>query len=91
MYCGGVIFVDHASGFVHVEHVVNFGADEAIAAKDRFERKMATMGVVVQNYKTDNGVFTAQSYRAELEQQLVDLTALVWNYKFALLCDTITK
>ena len=30
---GGVIFVDHASGYVFVEPVVNFTAGEALRAK----------------------------------------------------------
>ena len=66
MYVGGVIFVDHGSGHSHVEHVVNFGASEAIRAKDEYERKMSHMGVIVQNYRTDNGVFAAKDYREQL-------------------------
>ena len=66
MFKGGVIFVDHASGFVFVEPVVNFTAGEAIRAKREFEREMASMGVTVLNYHTDNGVFTAAAFQDEL-------------------------
>jgi hypothetical protein len=73
MYKGGVIFVDHASGYVHIEPVVNFTAGKALRAKRAFEREMLSMGVTVLNYHTDNGVFTAQAYQdelAKLNQQL---------------------
>ena len=39
MYAGGMIFVDHASGFIHVEFVVTLTAAETIAAKHRYEGK----------------------------------------------------
>ncbi len=42
---GGVIFVDHATGYVFVEPVVNFTAGEAIRAKRAFEAEMSSMGV----------------------------------------------
>ncbi len=63
---GGVIFKDHATGFVFVEPVVNFSAGEAIRAKKTFEREMSSMGVTVLNYHTDNGVFTAVAFQDEL-------------------------
>jgi hypothetical protein len=66
MFKGGVIFVDHATGFVFVEPVVNFTAGEAIRAKREFEREMASMGVTVLNFHTDNGVFTAAAFQDEL-------------------------
>jgi len=66
MFKGGVIFVDHATGFVQVVPVVNFTAGEAIRAKREFEAEMASMGVTVLNYHTDNGVFTASAFQDEL-------------------------
>ena len=33
MFKGGVVFMDHASGYVFVEPVVNFTAGEALHAK----------------------------------------------------------
>ena len=32
-YSGGCIFVDHAMGFTHVEHLINFTTTELIHAK----------------------------------------------------------
>ena len=66
MFKGGVIFVDHASGFVWVEPVVNFTAGEALRAKRSFEREMESMGVTVLSYHTDNGVFKAMEFQDEL-------------------------
>ena len=36
-FVGGCIFVDHASGFLHVEHKVGFSAVETIRARQNFE------------------------------------------------------
>ena len=66
MFKGGVIFVDHASGYVFVVPVVNFTAGEAIRAKREFEQEMASMGVVALHYHTDNGVFTTAEFQDEL-------------------------
>jgi hypothetical protein len=65
-YKGGVIFVDHATGFVYVVPVVNFSAGEALRAKKEFEAELDSMGVTVLKYHTDNGVFTAAAYQDEL-------------------------
>ena len=65
-YKGGVIFVDHATGFVFVVPVVNFTAGEAIRAKREFEAELDSMGVTVVNYHTDNGVFKAAEFQDEL-------------------------
>jgi len=34
---GGCIFVAHASGFLHVEHQVEFSAVETVRAKQNYE------------------------------------------------------
>ena len=74
MYSGGVVFVDHASSYVHVEPVVNFTATEALRAKREFEREMESMGVTVVKYHTDNGVFTAREYQDKLAELHQDMT-----------------
>ena len=35
MYSGGCIFVDHATVFVHIKHMINFTAMETLQAKRR--------------------------------------------------------
>jgi len=59
VFIGGAIFVDHGSGFIHVEHQVGFSAIETIRAKQDFERMCMDNGVVVQSYLTDSGAFKA--------------------------------
>ena len=54
MYAGGCIFVEHATGDVHVEHLLNFTTTETLQAKARYEKCMADMGVTVQAYQADN-------------------------------------
>ena len=74
MFKGGVIFVDHASGFVFVVPVVNFTAGEALRAKREFEAEMSSMGVAVLNYHTDNGVFSASQFQDKLAEDGQDMT-----------------
>ena len=74
MFKGGVIFVDHASGYVFVEPVINFTAGEALRAKRAFEADMESMGVTVLNYHTDNGVFTAATYQDEIAKTTQGMT-----------------
>ncbi len=71
---GGVIFVDHASGYVYVVHVLNFTAGEALRAKLEFESVMANHGITVVNYHTDNGTFTAQEFSKQIDQSYQSMT-----------------
>ena len=66
MFQGGCLFVDHASGYIHVEHQVSISASESIEAKLKFERVCYDMGVKVQAYQSDNGVFDSAAYTKEL-------------------------
>lgn len=68
-YAGGMIFVDHASGFVHIEFVVSLTASETIAAKQRYERTMLSQGVTVVSYLGDNGTFSAAAFVKELNDR----------------------
>lgn len=66
MFCGGVIFVDHATGFVEVRHQISLDAAETIKSKLHYEKESFHDGVVIQNYHTDNGTFTSRSFLEEL-------------------------
>ena len=72
MYCGGTIFVDHASGLIHVEHQVSLGTMDTLSSKHAFERMAFSNGVVIQKYHGDNGaVFTSHEFNKhiiEMEQ-----------------------
>lgn len=68
-FCGGAIFVDHASGYVFVEHQVHLNTHETLKAKESFESHLRDFGVVVSEYMSDNGsAFTSDAYRAHLEE-----------------------
>ena len=67
-YKGGTLFCDAATNRISVVNQVGFTAEETIAAKHRFEREAASIGVQVQMYSTDNGVFTSQAYKEQLQK-----------------------
>jgi hypothetical protein len=74
MYTGGCIFVDHCSGYIHVEHQVLLTAGETIAAKHRYERLMLQMGVTVTSYQSDNGTFGSAAYTKEIMDRYQDIS-----------------
>ena len=61
-YKGGCVFVDHGTGYLHVEHQLGFSAVETICAKQSFENMAFEHGVVVQSYLTDSGAFKANTF-----------------------------
>jgi Zinc knuckle/GAG-pre-integrase domain len=66
-YTGGCIFVDHASGFVHVELQVFLTAAETLKAKQKFEQLCRDYGVIPQSYQADNGTaFTSAAFTQHL-------------------------
>ena len=68
-YVGGCIFVDHMSGFVHVEHQLGFSGSETIRAKQNFEQKSLDYGVLIDSYLADNGVFKANKFVSEIRER----------------------
>ena len=73
MYTGSCIFVDHATGDVHVEHLLNFTTTETLQAKARYEKCMTDMGITVQAYQADNGIFAARAFVNNIESSLLDI------------------
>lgn len=65
-FCGASLFVDGASGYIHVECQVTLNAADSIVAKENFERDLSHMGVTVQSYHTDNGIYKSKAYTEEL-------------------------
>ena len=66
-FCGGAIFVDHASRYIGLQHQITLGAADTIRSKLLFEGAAEDDGIIIQNYHTDNGVFSSK----ELLQELV--------------------
>jgi hypothetical protein len=61
-YVGGCVFVDHMSGYLHVEHQLGFSSSETIRAKQNYEQLAMNFGVLVDSYVADNGVFKANAF-----------------------------
>lgn len=61
-YVGGCIFVDHMSGYIHVEHQLGFSSSETIRAKQNFEQLALGHGVLVESYLADNGIFNKSKF-----------------------------
>ncbi len=68
-YKGGCIFVDSATGYVHVELQTKFNSHETLTAKKQFESECTTFGVVPQSYISDDGsAFENAAFEAHLQQ-----------------------
>jgi hypothetical protein len=66
MYCGGTIFVDVASGTVHVYHQVLLAAADTLLNKAQFEHEARTHGINIKKYHTDNGIFVSEAWKEHL-------------------------
>ena len=67
-YTGGCVFIDHASGFVHVEFQTHLNTHETIKSKEGYELMCRDHGVIPQSYLTDNGSsFTSRDYVRHLQ------------------------
>jgi hypothetical protein len=67
-YVGGCIFVDHMSGYIHVEHQLGFSSSETIRAKQNYEQLALGNGVIVTDYLADNGIFKANAFVQHLRE-----------------------
>ena len=69
MYCGGILFVDHASGMVQVFHQISLGASDTIRSKEYYETQAHDMEVKIKHYIGDNGVFKTQPFKYEIPKR----------------------
>ena len=68
-YCGGCIFCDHASGFVHVEFQSSLSSHDTLQAKESFDKLCLNHGVIVQKFMSDNGTaFTSSQFQDHLRE-----------------------
>ena len=65
-YKGGTIFYDAASSYMSIHHQVSFTSHETIQSMMSFERECHSVGIKVQGYNTDNGVYTAKEITCKL-------------------------
>ena len=69
-YCGGCMFVDASTGYVHVEFQSHLSASETIQAVTEFESAARDHGIIIAEYTSDNGsAFTSAAFRSHLQQQ----------------------
>ena len=73
-FCGTTVFCDGASGYIHVEHQVTLNASDTINAKTSFERAAMDLGVTVESYHTDNGIFNSHAFTKELAENYQSVT-----------------
>ena len=66
--------MDYATGFVQIEHLINFTGSETIQAKQCFEKKMMDIGIVVHTYQSDNGIFALADFMAEINKGLQNIS-----------------
>ncbi|GKY94961.1 hypothetical protein MPSEU_000460700 [Mayamaea pseudoterrestris] len=67
LFGGGCIFVDHCTGYVHVELQRYLTTEETLKAKEAFELFCLESGAVPQEYLTDNGTaFTSKAFAKHL-------------------------
>jgi hypothetical protein len=67
MFCGGCVFVDHASSYVHIEFQAHLTTNETLQAKASYELMSRDLGVIVQSFLTDNGsAFTSKEFASQL-------------------------
>ena len=73
-YNGGTIFVDHATGYVHLTHQVSLRAGETVKAKTNFERFAMQHGVQIKRYRADNHPFKSQEFQKSLDSTRQTIT-----------------
>jgi len=73
-YAGGTIFVDHASGYILVEHQISLHAPDTIISKRNFERIMYDKGVLIKMYQLDNGVFLSSEFENVIKRENQTIT-----------------
>ena len=58
--------MDVATGFTRCYFQVSLDAEETLLAKNVFEREALTHGVVIQNYRLDNSIFSKAEFMKEI-------------------------
>ena len=61
-FVGATVFVENFSRFVYVHYMTSLSSNQTVEAKLAFERLSAGHGVVVKNYRADNGRFSDNAF-----------------------------
>jgi hypothetical protein len=73
-YTCGTIYVDHAAGFIFVQHQTSTSAEETICGKLLVEREARDANVKIKKYHLDNGVFSSKEFKDHCTKLGQDLT-----------------
>ena len=73
-YGGGSLAVDHASKRVFIHHQVSLDARHTLIGKRLLERDAREVGVTIQRYHADNGIFASAEFKADCELKEQKLT-----------------
>ena len=66
MYSGGCVLIDHASVYMRIKHQVDINVTRTVKAKLTFDRKDKILGIMINVYHTDNGIFNTSKFMEEL-------------------------
>lgn len=81
-YDCGTIYVDHASGFIFVNHQTSTSAPDTIRGKMQLEHEAAAVNVKIKRYHSDNGVFSSSEFRSHCKMLDQKLTFSAVGAKF---------
>jgi hypothetical protein len=76
-YCGGTIFVDHASGLIFNAHQISLRTGETLNAKLRFEHLARAHGITIKRYHADNTPFGSQNLYSRFKSRIKKSSSLV--------------
>jgi Reverse transcriptase (RNA-dependent DNA polymerase) len=69
MFTGGCVFVDHCSGYIHVEFQSHLNSHETLRAKQRYEQVCNVNGVFPRSYVSDGGTaYTSEEFNNHLSE-----------------------
>jgi hypothetical protein len=70
MYSGACVFIELATGYLHIELQISFTAHETLQTTERFKALMKENGVIVHRYMFDNSpAITSTEYCIKLVEQ----------------------
>jgi hypothetical protein len=92
MFSGVCIFYDHSSGYLHVEFQVALNVNKTLEAKLKFKQSLFNYGTIVHNHHSDNGIFAAQAFIKDIEDnfQTIKFTHLMTKTIFVSLINEMT-
>jgi hypothetical protein len=62
-YCGGTIFVDHASSKIFLKRQVSLNTGKTVPLKKSFEREAMSSGMKIKAYHDDNVAFNSEEWK----------------------------